>query len=79
MYLAGRVNIFHLVEEVTSGTIKVSVQFGFFTVYYKEFDLCDIANQIDITCPLKSGTYNRTITETLQHNVPSVSDYMRAV
>ena len=77
MYLAGRVNIFHLVEEVTSGTIKVSIQRGLFP-YYKEFDLCDIANQIDITCPLKSGTYNRTITETLP-STPRVSDYMQAV
>ena len=55
-------------EQVTGGSIKVDVKFGIFTVYDKTLDLCDLAKQAGMACPIAAGSHTTKVTE----NVPDV-------
>ena len=64
----------HIDEEVTSGTVKVSLNFGSVPVVDETLDLCDLVTQIDKKCPLQKGPFDLKITETIPDYVPSVSN-----
>ena len=59
-------------EQITSGQITVKIKYGIITVYDETLDLCDIAEQAGLTCPLAAGDNSLKITETIPSLVPSV-------
>ena len=64
--------IFASAEQITSGQIKVSAKYGIIPVYDSTLDLCDIADQAGLSCPLASGDHSLEITKNLPSLVPSV-------
>jgi len=53
---------------VTGGSLKVNVKFGIIPVFDKTYDLCDLAKQTGLSCPVSAGTHTTKITE----DVPSI-------
>ena len=62
------------VEEVTSGQIKISLNYGTIPIINETLDLCDLITQINKRCPLKGDmTINVKESEALPDYLPSVS------
>lgn len=55
-------------EQVTGGSLKVDVKFGIIPVFDKTYDLCDLAKEAGLSCPVSAGTHTTKITE----DVPSI-------
>ena len=52
-------------ENVTAGQIAVQVKYGIITIFHKELDLCDIAKQAGIPCPVANGKHTLKMTESV--------------
>ena len=67
-------NTFKLGEQVTSGSIKVDIKYGIFsiTLFDKTLDLCDTVKSAGVTCPLAAGDQNLAISQSLPSEAPSV-------
>ena len=66
----------HIIEEeVTSGEVKVSLEYGSTIPLLDEtVRLCDLVTQIDRLCPLKKGSFNINIpNKKIPDNMPPVS------
>lgn len=66
----------YLVEEVTSGSVTVSVNYGDVSVIAETLDLCDLVTQIKLECPLKPSDkpiHFTSKTNTIPDYLPSVS------
>lgn len=59
-------------EEITSGEIKVKLNYGKIPIVDESLDLCDLITQISQQCPVKKGDFKVEITETLPAYIPSV-------
>lgn len=46
---------------------------GIITVINKLFKICDLAKQVEKTCPIDEGNHQVTVTETFPSYAPSVS------
>lgn len=64
----------HVVEEVTSGNVKVSLNYGTIPVVDETLDLCDLVTQVDKQCPLQKGPFPLKITANIPDYVPTVSN-----
>lgn len=58
---------------MTSGTIKVSAKFDGVSLYNGDFDLCEIAEMVELTCPLKEGMHSIEVSVTVPDIAPNVS------
>ena len=47
--------IFCLAKEISGGTIKVVAKYGLITILDQSYDVCDLVQQINMTCPLAKG------------------------
>ena len=61
-------------EEVTSGTVKVSLTYGTLPVVDESLDLCDLVTEINLHCPLEKGPFSFKLEEDIPDYVPSVSN-----
>ena len=61
-------------EEVTSGTVKVSMKYGTIPLVDESLDLCDLVTQVNMKCPLAKGPFNLDLKEDIPDYVPSVSN-----
>lgn len=62
-------------EEITSGTVTATINIGPFPSQEK-FDLCKILSEADISCPIKKGPLNISISQKIPSFTPSVSAIM---
>ena len=65
--------IIPLVEDVTSGEVKVNLNYGNIPIIDETLDLCNLISQIDKSCPLKK---NKDVKFTSQRDLP---DYVPSV
>lgn len=63
-----------LVEQVTSGTVKVTLSYGSVPLVDETLDLCDLVTQIHKQCPLQTGPFTLQLKENIPDYVPSVSE-----
>ena len=59
---------------VTNGTIAAKVKWSIITVFDKTFNLCDVAKDAELSCPIAAGTHSVKITETIPSIAPSVRE-----
>ena len=60
-------------EELTGGSITVSVMYGFLPIYKHTFDLCELLQYVKKNCPIPRGTYEGAGNGTIPMDVPGVS------
>ena len=60
-------------EELTGGTVMVSLMYGFLPIYKHTFDLCELLQYVKKTCPIPKGTYEGARNGTIPMDVPGVS------
>ena len=59
---------------MTSGEVKVSLNYGDIPIVDETLDLCDLVTQINDQCPLKKGPFSiHNVNQTIPDYVPSVS------
>ena len=66
-------------EEVTSGTVKVSLVYGSVPTVDESLDLCDLVTQVKRKCPLGKGPLSFKLEENIPDYVPSVSSNLLIV
>lgn len=59
-------------EDVTGGEVKVNLAIDKIPFISTEFDLCDIASQANLECPIKAGQHMLTVTQQIPDEAPSV-------
>ena len=60
-------------EELTGGSVKVSLMYGFLPIYKHTFDLCELLQYVKKNCPIPRGTYEGAGNGTIPMDVPGVS------
>ena len=65
--------IFSADEEVTGGSVKVSLMYGFLPIYKHTFDLCQLLQDVKKSCPVPKGILDVTVGTKLPMDVPGVS------
>ena len=58
-------------EEVSGGKVALKVKFGVVPIFSKEFKLCDIATDAQLTCPIEMGTHSLAMTKEFPSAIPS--------
>ena len=68
-------HMFSADEEVTGGSVMVSLMYGFLPIYKHTFDLrlCQLLQNVKKTCPVPKGILDVTVDTKLPMNVPAVS------
>ena len=61
-------------EAVTNGTIAVKVKWLIITVVDETLDLCTVAKEAGLSCPIAAGTHSVKITATIPSIAPSVRE-----
>ncbi len=62
------------VEDVTSGEVKINLNYGNIPIIDETLDLCNLISQISLSCPLnKNKDVKFTLKRELPDYVPSVS------
>ena len=59
---------------VTNGTIAVKVKWLIITVFDETLNLCDVAKDAGLSCPIAAGTHSVKVTETIPSIAPSVRE-----
>lgn len=59
---------------VTNGTIAVKVKWSIITVFDETLNLCDVAKDAGLSCPIAAGTHSVKVTETIPSIAPSVRE-----
>lgn len=62
----------YAVEVISSGDVKVSLNYGTIPIVNETLDLCDLVTQVKRKCPLKDNL-KFSLTENIPSYVPSVS------
>ena len=60
-------------EEVTGGSVKVSLMYGFLPIYKHTFDLCQLLEKVEKNCPVPKGILDITVNVKVPTDVPGVS------
>ena len=60
-------------EEVTGGSAKVSLMYGFLPIYKHTFDLCELLQYVKKDCPVPKGILDITMDAKIPMDVPGVS------
>ena len=60
-------------EELTGGSVKVSLMYGFLPIYKHTSDLCQLLQYVKKTCPLPKGIYEGAWNRTIPMDIPGVS------
>lgn len=68
-----------LLEEVTSGEMKVNLKYGNIPIVDETLDLCDLVTQINKECPLKKGDFSFKFDEQIPDYIPSGGYEAKAV
>ena len=66
-------HIFSADEEVTGGSVMVSIMYGFLPIYKHTFDLCQLLQNVKKSCPVLKGILDVTVDTKLPMDVPAVS------
>ena len=61
-------------EEVTGGSVKVSLMYGFLPIYKHTFDLCQLLEKVEKNCPVPKGILDITVNVKVPTDVPG-GDY----
>ena len=59
-------------EDVTGGVLKVTITIDGITILTEKLDLCQVAPDINLMCPLKSGVQVASISVTIPSGLPKV-------
>ena len=65
--------IFSADEEVTGGTVKVSLMYSFLPVYKHTFDLCELLQYVKKDCPVPRGILDISVDVKVPMDIPRVS------
>ena len=60
-------------EEVTSGEVKIKLNYGKIPIVDETLDMCDLITEIGKSCPVKAGPFEVVLKQNLPDYVPSVS------
>lgn len=60
-------------EELTGGSVKVLLIYGFLPIYKHTLDLCELLQYVKKACPLPKGTYEGSRSHKIPMDIPSVS------
>ena len=64
------------VEDVTGGEVKVNLAIDKIPFISTEFDLCDIASDAKLSCPIKAGQHTLFVSQSIPDEAPSVSEHI---
>ena len=65
---------FHIVENITKGTVDVSAKLDGVKLYHGTFDLCtQVLPQVNLTCPLMPKQYTISVKTKIPEIAPRVS------
>ena len=59
-------------EEVTSGKMSILITGGLLP-FQQDYDLCEIMEKYNLSCPVKSGTFSFGLTLNIPGYLPAVS------
>ena len=60
-------------EEITSGNVKVELNYKNAPLFDKTLDMCDLIKKIGKSCPVKPGPFEIALKHNLPDYVPTVS------
>ena len=60
-------------EELTGGSVKVSLMYGFLPVYKHTFDLCELLKAVKKNCPVPRGILDIRLETKVSPDIPGVS------
>ena len=60
-------------EEVTGGSVTVSLMYGFLPIYKHTFDLCELLQKVKKDCPVPKGILDVSVDTKVPMDVPKVS------
>lgn len=59
-----------LSKQISGGTIKVVAKYGLITILDQEYNVCDLVQDINMTCPLAAGPLSGSATTHVPGDVP---------
>lgn len=63
-------------QQVNGGTVYFNIKYlGYILVLKETMDLCDLAAEMEVSCPLSSGVYEQYVADTFPDYAYSVSVY----
>ena len=59
-------------EQVTSGLVETTLNYGTISIIDEKLDFCDLITQINKNCPVQPGPFNLHFEKMIPDFVPSV-------
>ena len=60
-------------EEVTGGSVTVSLMYGFLPIYKHSFDICELLQKVEKDCPVSKGILDITVDTKVPMDIPKAS------
>ena len=60
-------------EEVTGGSVTVSLMYGFLPIYKHKFDICELLQKVEKDCPVPKGILDIAVDTKVPMDIPKAS------